>query len=328
MRNESRQRSECWQSTRTRAVALLESSSCNCDQRAASPDMSLAWQTRQQHLELGAERRWDHLSLQPCENHHNEGKRESWRDGRSRAFLANIISSAGSQKQPDQMRRALVSADCYGSLTYTRWKGSMSLKHSRRNKDKNGNKKEKKQAEIDGNIFLFGKRFVLRGASAPLGQLSHGNFWLHLFSSALDFYISWKKKNTLTFWNIANKHTFLLLQCIWLHFLGSFEHQQRCPTVPEAPKYKKRRQSHKIPNTEMWTQTYDDVMTYHSSMTSSDDLEKESTSEVGDSLLKSETDLLFNILNSIPSVCLLTCHKNKKMGGFPESQKLQTSSIL
>lgn len=50
MRNESRQRSECWQSTRTRAAALLESSSCNCDQRAASPDMSLAWQTRQQHL--------------------------------------------------------------------------------------------------------------------------------------------------------------------------------------------------------------------------------------------------------------------------------------
>lgn len=100
--------------------------------------------------------------------------------------------------------------------------------------------------------------------------------------------------------------------------------------MPEAPKYKKRRltQLHKVPNTEMWTQTYDDVMTYHSSMTSSDDLEKESTSEVGDSLLKSETDLLFNILNSISSVCLLTCHKNKKMGGFPESQKLQTSYIL
>lgn len=34
MRNESRQRSECWQSTTTRAAALLESSSCNCDQRA------------------------------------------------------------------------------------------------------------------------------------------------------------------------------------------------------------------------------------------------------------------------------------------------------
>lgn len=99
--------------------------------------------------------------------------------------------------------------------------------------------KRKKQAEIDGNIFLFGKRFVLRGASALLGQLSHGNVWLHLFSSALDFYISWKKKKTLKFGKIANKHTFLLLQCIWLHFLGSLEHQQSCPTVPEAPKYKK-----------------------------------------------------------------------------------------
>lgn len=47
-------------------------------------------------------------------------------------------------------------------------------------------------------------------------------------------------------------------------------------------------------NRQMWTQTHDDAMTYHSSMISSDVLERELTSEVGDSLLKSETDLQFH----------------------------------
>lgn len=39
-----------------------------------------------------------------------------------------------------------------------------------------------------------------------------------------------------------------------------------------------------------------DVVTYHSSMISSGVLERESTSEVGDSFLKSETDPLLNTL--------------------------------
>lgn len=66
----------------------------------------------------------------------------------------------------------------------------------------------------------------------------------------------------------------------------------------EAPKYKKRRLTvaQKSKHRQMWMQTHDDVMTHHSSMISSDVLERELTSEVGDSLLKSETDLLLNIL--------------------------------
>lgn len=36
----------------------------------------------------------------------------------------------GRSGRPDQMRQALVSADCYGPLTYTRWKGSPLLRRS------------------------------------------------------------------------------------------------------------------------------------------------------------------------------------------------------
>lgn len=65
-------------------------------------------------------------------------------------------------------------------------------------------------------------------------------------------------------------------------------------TQKETRKNNKHRQ--------MWMQTRDDVMTYHSSMISSDVLERASTSEVGDSLLKSEADLLLNILSVFNSI--------------------------
>lgn len=52
-------------------------------------------------------------------------------------FLAIIISSAGSRIRPNRKRQALASAVCYGSLTYTRWKGLLLLRHGRRGKGRN-----------------------------------------------------------------------------------------------------------------------------------------------------------------------------------------------
>lgn len=169
-----------------KGTALLESSSCSSDERAASLYTSIAWQTWQ-------ERRYLEQSRGEITFHCSRTKPLQWRQMEITAarplvtFLGKHYFLCRLSEQADQMRQALVSADCYGSLTYTRWKGSMLLKQSWRNKDKN---EKKTPAEISGNIFLFGKRFVLRGASAPLAQLNHGNFWLHLFSGALDFYIS------------------------------------------------------------------------------------------------------------------------------------------
>lgn len=77
----------------------------------------------------------------------------------------------------------------------------------------------------------------------------------------------------------------------------------------------------------MWMQTRDDVMTYHSSMISSDVLERESTSEVGDSLLKSETDLLLNIQFNSISLCVNIPQK-QALGGFKEYRKLKRLRTL
>lgn len=151
----------------------------NFDQRAASLYMTIAWQTWQQYYYLEQSR--GEITF-----HCSRTKPLQWAQMEIMAgrpvvrFLGKHYFLCRLSKQPDQMRQALVSADCYGSLTYTRWKGSMLLRHSWWNKGKNG-KKKKKTAEISGNIFLFGKMFV-----------NHGNLWLHLFSSALDFHISWK----------------------------------------------------------------------------------------------------------------------------------------
>lgn len=66
----------------------------------------------------------------------NDSEWESSQD-LSWGFLAIIISSAGSRIRPNRKRQALASAVCYGSLTYTRWKGLLLLKHGRRGKDRN-----------------------------------------------------------------------------------------------------------------------------------------------------------------------------------------------
>lgn len=71
---------------------------------------------------------------------------------------------------------------------------------------------------------------------------------------------------------------------------------------------------------QMWMQTSHNVMTYHSSMISSDVLETELASEVGDSLLKSEADLLLIIL-SIPSVCLVTYNTKTNIRRFSRVSK-------
>lgn len=161
MRNESGQRPVCWQSTTTQATVLLESSSCNFDQRAASLYMSVARQTRQGGYYLEPSR--GEITF-----HCRRSKPPQWTlmeitAGRPAVrFLGKHYFLCRLSKQADQMRQALVSADCYGSLTYTRWKGSMLLKaqlKEQRHKFKTKNKTQ--TAEISGKIFLFGKRFVL-----------------------------------------------------------------------------------------------------------------------------------------------------------------------
>lgn len=97
----------------------------------------------------------------------------------------------------------------------------------------------------------------------------------------------------------------------------------------EAPKRKKGRvtQSHKTTIRQMCMQACDGERTYHSSMISSDVLERESTSEVGDSLLKSETDSAFEHAFSSTGL-LVNIPRKQALGGFHEYQKLKTACIL
>lgn len=75
-------------------------------------------------------------------NHYNESSWKSSRNDLSKGFLAIVISFPGSQLRPNEGRQALASAVCYGSLMYTRWKGSLLLKHGWRNKDRNEQKQK------------------------------------------------------------------------------------------------------------------------------------------------------------------------------------------
>lgn len=76
-----------------------------------------------------------------------------------RYFLCRVST------RPNQIRQALVSAVCYGSLTYTRWKGSMLLNHIWRNKGQN----EKNQKWV-WMLSLLEKGFL-----SP--QFSVWSFW-------------------------------------------------------------------------------------------------------------------------------------------------------
>lgn len=93
-------------------------------------------------------------------NHYNEPEWKSSRDDLSRGFLATVISFAGSQIRANKRRQVLASAVCYGSLTYTGWKGSL-LKHGWRNKDKN----EKRQKSVW--IFFPFRKWIYVLAAVP-----------------------------------------------------------------------------------------------------------------------------------------------------------------